>query len=932
MSIKKSFLVVFVVLSVFVLLVGCDSNPSVNGNTNGNTNDGGSQNIGEGNVEINSLSDVISNMSALKYFKANIDSSTAAIGMEEESSSSKGMLQYLDKILVKLDEGSSTTEPIEYTVVNTKDSNGNDVLGFDGSKLQPGQVVSQSIIPGKLDKVYVAGDYTFVSYLTVDTYKLMNYKENRDNGNNWFSGNIQGDINYNGNNGGTRESIWWSFPISGESLSITYNYARWWNDSDGKHHEVNEQKDETVSLRTSKNDYHAPLENEGVSYYDTFDYYTSKFRESFIIDNKTGLIYSVGDMDFSFQNGVAIDEKLGPVSIETNSDGTLQVEQLVGNSRVYISHVFKDKYGQYYIYNDSLSEQVGHVMFFKEKGEYIPTKEGIVLHLTIANIGSWNMFGIASIAVVGENFSERALTTDDSFIINYSSSYYNNQLSVMPNALRLYNETNGNSDYWSVFQNNNSGTNYTFFNVKDGKLYCFYPNGNSNLYFSITDISENYNTKILSFNSNDNTTYFSYLDEDTILVASKENNSYNLYSYDVTKSVEEGLWQYIVLPNGEQSYVGSDYDSFRKRYSDLVGISFGSSSELEAKSDYSNCIWGNYYQNWKDVRVDDYDYTFYKKNIVCKSFGSNPEYEGKGYNVETSNYHYEKNTSGIMEMGYLCTWKRSSETKTTFGYDPTMEEQGYEFVKGSNYKQGIVHYLQLNVYTYYKDGEVVATRVESIDPEPTVEYDNWTSEQKWIYFENGVRQYDYDYIWSKWEVVATSNGFNPEYAENGWRYSESDYALRIPDYIQDYDYTYYDIIELGTVFGNNPDPAWDYDSNYTKSGNWHSDIQRRFVYDYDYEYYKFKDGYGEDSVRALWNKNNGGPIVSLDRKIISGVVINSNNWNSYNALDMTFDKVSFGGSTTYKIVFNDLSEEYNAVEFSSYVAEKHSVTLQPINR
>ena len=124
-----------------------------------------------GTITINGMSDILYDMSVFSHLKANVGTNTEAIGLQKISSrsSSRGLDSYLDSftdsIIVKMDSGSEA-EPIQFEVVSNTNEDGSQIIGFDGKKLNNGDIITQGIIPSKVDKLYVAGDFTFVSYLT----------------------------------------------------------------------------------------------------------------------------------------------------------------------------------------------------------------------------------------------------------------------------------------------------------------------------------------------------------------------------------------------------------------------------------------------------------------------------------------------------------------------------------------------------------------------------------------------------------------------------------------------------------------------------------------------------------------------------------------------------------------------------------------------
>ena len=920
---KKNLVFSYItVLLCIILLLSCNSSPN-------NDSSFSNSNSGTFTAEISSLSDIITDVSVLKNYRANIGSSTSAIGLENASSGTRSIDDYLEKLLVKQDEGSDSTEEVTFTVEKETDENGNAVVGFDGNALKAGDVITQGIIPGTIDKVYVAGDYTFISYLTVDTYKLLNYKDlssgTNGNGQSWYYGNINWNKN-SSNNGGTSESINWNFSTENpDCIYINYSINRWWNESDGTSKNTNSSTQENINLRNASSEVQAPGENTGVTVHDTYDYYTSMFRQSFIIDNKTGLIYSVGDMKFGFQRGVAFEDKMGPVEITTNADGTISITELIQNKNSFISHAFKDKYGQYYILNDSVKGQDGNIIFFTTIGEYIPTKEGDALHITSTTTSNNSNPAITSISVVGDNFSERPVTKDDNFDINYKQVYQNNEY-YNQKVIYNYNQNNSKKEYWNNFDNGNShGLRFSFVSLKDGFLTAY-----STYYwnFLMVDLSE-YTSYYVNLNSSN---FFLLPVRDNYLLYGYKNSSDNLYSlkivdtdsFDITSNAA-----YAYKFDGTSSSL-FEWDWYRIKYSDLVGTTFGFDSSNIPDWDYS--ISSNYHKAIKESYAYDCDYTFYKMVYVGESFGESSELAAQSTeHSRKGELTYVKNTEGKWTRCKKYIWYETVKTGETFGYDPTMDVDG-AFYKKSNKSNGTKYYLEGTLYSYFDaDGNLIEKTLNEYDS--SIECDHYSSEDGWHYFEDGVLEEDYTYTWYKTSKVAESYGYNPEYAAKGYTYEIGNEGYHVPDYLGDYYYEYYNKVVVGTSFGNFPDSSWDYDPSLTTSGNYHDGTRTEEVYDYDVNYYKYKEGYNDTVVSQIMNNRNSNLEVFDGELILSGVNISDiYSISSYSsAFDCSFVKQDIQGTATYQIVDNG-DGTFSAVELSKVVSERKTVTLQPINK
>ncbi len=464
-------------------------------------------------------------VSAMKYLKADINSSTESIGRQNTTTRS---LNSDSMKLVKQDGGSSNVTPISFEVVKDKDEKGNAVEGFNGDILSIGDVIDQDAINGKLDKVYVTDDYTFVSYVTVDVEKLMQSYSTKS-GSYFIGGIIINSLDY--------LSYFWDPAEDYISLHFTA-----YDEHNNYSVKEDENVDDKIYYKPSRYYEAATNENDGVSLYDTHGYYTNLFRQSFIIDNNTGLIYSVGERSFFLQRGVAIDSKLGPVSIKTNDDGTLKIEQLIPNSNVAVKQVFKDKYDQYYIRCD-IDEKMDNILFFTKGIEYVPTRTGEVIHFIFPSSESET---ISKACVIGDNFVETPLTDASEYDIYYS-------------LLSQYSVNNDPYDYWWDYYYVPSDWNAPYsvrqyYSIRNGKIF-FYKNR-----YIVVDIP-NYNNFIYESASN------IYLDEETCIQYDNHKVAIGKINADTS---DYNKWTIVRDSNAQSLKYNQDTDNSLISFSDLL--------------------------------------------------------------------------------------------------------------------------------------------------------------------------------------------------------------------------------------------------------------------------------------------------------------------------------------------------------------------------
>jgi len=963
---KAKSVTIFLII-VLILLVGCNSEPSVNNSSS--NGEGSSSSSAAGSIEITSVKQVISDMSAIKSFKANVDGNTTAIGMQAKSDGSRALDDYLDNILVKQEEGKSP-EPIEFEAVEN--------VTFNGTQVQKGSVITQDMFPGTLDKVYVMGNYTFVSYLTFDAQVLLNSTSTQlyhDNGNERYEGNVNFNIN-TGNNGGESDNIWWSYYPSDNRMYVNYSHNRWWWENDQQRND-SYQINENFEFRSEKNDFVPQNENTNVSYYDTYDYYTSRFRQSFIIDNNTGLIYEIKETstsdlnaptyNFSIHNGVPIEQSLGPVSLSVNANDELVVEQIVANKQISILDVFTDKYGNNYILNDSFTDSSNGVVMFVTPGEYVPMKNGEVLHIAFTNVSSnnyaWWQFQtspIQSVKIVNSDLSERELDGTESIDIGYNAYVFDTNNSK---GLYDYNRRN-NSSFW-YSSNGNSGSYHYFSRIKDGKLYSSYSRDGNSMIYGILDLS-NYNMQVFRYEGNGN--YYVALDDQSVLVAERNGNTGNLYSLYVVSPFDGesgGFREYLILPNGNYSSLQDDYVEFLKKNVDVVGTSFGYNEKLNNESDsYYSYNWR--YGEYTETR-QDYKYNYYKKNQIGTSIGVNPTLINQdNVSWDCSDYGWHYIEGGVQKYDYEYQWYVVLEDLgTTFGYDPEKASiPGVHYTTTGSYRYGLADYVEESIYTYYS--------VNEVEPGQPSEHNQWgyyregnneygksfyyngevtvvgtsigykpslarqasfytTSDYGWHRYEGGIYRQDYDYVWTLEEEKGVTFGYDAENAAKGWLYRRSNtWYIDTAYYVEDYKYTYYEKQFVGSSFGYDEDLASRsdyYDIDYSIR-DWRDRVQTG--YSSDYIYFNYRDGDTDQTIRDKYYSNSN---LSVDSSLLDDVTISNNDWRKYSDYrNMEFNVRSMTGSTSYKIVFDEGTGEYAAVKSSEYVAEKASLTLQPINK
>ena len=103
-------------------------------------------------------------------------------------------------------------------------------------------------------------------------------------------------------------------------------------------------------------------DQDGYFWYDKYDYYNDDYHQSFIIENSTGNIYSLGDTVINrIHNGLLELKSNQPGTIiydyMINPKGELEIFPIFNNPKINVFDYFKDKHGNRYIANDTLQKE-----------------------------------------------------------------------------------------------------------------------------------------------------------------------------------------------------------------------------------------------------------------------------------------------------------------------------------------------------------------------------------------------------------------------------------------------------------------------------------------------------------------------------------------------------------------------------------------------
>ena len=345
----------------------------------------------------------------------------------------------------------------------------------------------------------------------------------------------------------------------------------------------------------------------------------------------------------------------------------------------------------------------------------------------------------------------------------------------------------------------------------------------------------------------------------------------------------------------------------------------------------------------------------------------NPEYANRNdIMYESSDYDWYYIDGGVQKYDTEYQWYVVLEDLgTTFGYDLEKASiPGVHYTTTGSYRYGLANYVQEEVYKYYRVNEVEpgqpsersewgyyreedyegcktfyyngeATLVgTSIGYKPSLarEATFYTrSDWGWHKYEGGIYRQDYDYVWTKEEVKDVTFGYNAENVAKGWLYrTVGPRYIDTVYYVQDYKYTYYEKELVGTSFGYDDQLNRKSDFYEADWNNRHWSERKLTGYSSDYLYYNYLEGDDESTLRNRFNSSSN---LILGTSLLDNVTITYDDWRKYSDYrNMEFNVRSMNGSVSYKITYDEDLGEYKVVKSSEYIAEKASLTLQPINK
>jgi hypothetical protein len=197
----------------------------------------------------------------------------------------------------------------------------------------------------------------------------------------------------------------------------------------------------TLNTRPEKsrllNDY------DGVAMYDKSNYYSDQIRQSFVVDNDTGLIYKIENTNIANLSGgcISIKDNQYPFDMKINNNKELEFYTLYQNPSITTIFCIKDKYGRKYVNNNRINQydEQNKTHYFVTDANYV--SYGLAYNTEGKNVAYWltntgevvrtepggNSF---IYRVMGNGNNHRAISEKDSLEIYVSMYMYRNLIQL----------------------------------------------------------------------------------------------------------------------------------------------------------------------------------------------------------------------------------------------------------------------------------------------------------------------------------------------------------------------------------------------------------------------------------------------------------------------------------------------------------------------
>lgn len=161
---------------------------------------------------------------------------------------------------------------------------------------------------------------------------------------------------------------------------------------------------------------------EGLSIFDSYGYCSNDLRQSFIVDNHTGKLYRIENLEISVKNGIPYSDSDGPLRFKVDGNGSLVINRLIPNSEMTVYTFFKDKYDQVFVYTKSVpdfTDEELNVHYYNEYNKYIMAEDGTTYRFNDAKTNDYaREKPFSSVLRIGDGFSETAIGPEETIVFN----------------------------------------------------------------------------------------------------------------------------------------------------------------------------------------------------------------------------------------------------------------------------------------------------------------------------------------------------------------------------------------------------------------------------------------------------------------------------------------------------------------------------------
>ena len=169
-----------------------------------------------------------------------------------------------------------------------------------------------------------------------------------------------------------------------------------------------------LNLNQRPQDQDLELDYDDVPLYDKQGFFSDSTRQSFVVDNETGLIYKIENINIANLSGgcVTVKDNQFPFDMRVTELGELDFYSIYQNAAISNSGCFKDKFGNKFIMNNAvaLTDSSTSTTYYiqNQRIRYFLTSDGLVLKLDTH---------VPYLSKIVENNIERSIKRSDNFEI-----------------------------------------------------------------------------------------------------------------------------------------------------------------------------------------------------------------------------------------------------------------------------------------------------------------------------------------------------------------------------------------------------------------------------------------------------------------------------------------------------------------------------------